>query len=89
LGTTIGWFKETKNFLMPMDKHIHYAPNILSKKNAMSDEKTNLVFALTQVENISKLIKGNEYEHYLSTHILPIKHELERQLTNLQNYPTK
>jgi hypothetical protein len=55
----------------------------------MSDEKTKLVFALTQVENIANLIENNEYEHYLSTHLLNIKYELERQLTNLQNYPTK
>jgi hypothetical protein len=81
-----GWRKGTKNFLMHMDKHIHYAPNILSKKSVMSKEKTNLVFALTQVENISELLKGNEYEHYLSTHLLPIKYEIIRQLTNLQNH---
>ena len=72
---------------MHMGKHIHYAPNILSKKNVMSDEKTKLVFALMQVENISELLEGNEYDHYLSTHLLPIKYELERQLTNLQNHP--
>ncbi len=81
-----GWHKGTKNFLMHTGKHILYAPNILSKKSVMSKEKTNLVFALTQVENISKLLKGNEYEHYLSTHLLPIQYELERQLTNLQNH---
>ncbi len=52
----------------------------------MSKEKTNLVFALMQAENISELLKGNEYEHYLSTHLLPIQHELKRQLTNLQNH---
>jgi hypothetical protein len=84
-----GWHKGTKNFLMHMGKHIPYAPNILSKKSVMSKEKTNLVFALMQVENISELLKGNEYEHYLSAHLLNIKYELERQLTNLQNYPTK
>ncbi len=54
----------------------------------MSDEKTKLVFALTQVENIIQLLKGNEYEHYLSAHLLNIKYELERQLTNLQNHST-
>ena len=69
-----------------MGKHIPYAPNILSKKNVMIDEKTKLVFALMQVENISELLEGNEYEHYLSTHLLPIQYELERQLTNLQNH---
>jgi hypothetical protein len=81
-----GWHKGTKNFLMPMGKHILYVPNILSKKNVMSDEKTKLVFALMQVENISELLEGNEYDHYLSTHLLPIQYELERQLTNLQNH---
>ena len=81
-----GWHKGTKNFLMPMGKHTLYVQNILSKKNVMSDEKTKLVFALMQVENIANLIENNEYEHYLSAHLLNIKYELERQLTNLQNH---
>ena len=45
-------------------------------------ETTKLLFALSQVEGILKLIKGNEYEKYLTTFIAPINAELQRQLTN-------
>ena len=43
--------------------------------------KTNLIFALQQVENISNFVKGNEYEQFFTSHLLPIKFELERQLS--------
>lgn len=43
--------------------------------------KTNLIFALMQVENISNLMKDNEYEKFFVSHLLPIKFELERQIT--------
>ena len=46
--------------------------------------KTNLVFALMQVENIGNLVRENNYEAFFTSHLLPIKFELERQLT-LQN----
>ena len=45
--------------------------------------KINLVLALNQVENISNLIAGNEYEHFFVSHLIPIQIELQRQLTNL------
>ena len=37
-----------------------------------------------QVENISNLVRENNYEGFFSSHLLPIKFELERQLA-LQN----
>jgi len=46
--------------------------------------KSNLILALMQVENISNLVRENNYEGFFSSHLLPIKFELERQLT-LQN----
>ena len=46
--------------------------------------KSNLILALMQVENISNLIRENNYEGFFTSHLLPIKFELERQLT-LQN----
>jgi hypothetical protein len=46
--------------------------------------KSNLILALMQVENISNLIRENNYEGFFSSHLLPIKFELERQLA-LQN----
>ena len=38
-----------------------------------------------QVENISNLIRENNYEGFFTSHLLPIKFELERQLA-LQNH---
>lgn len=46
--------------------------------------KSNLILALMQVENISNLVCENNYEGFFSSHLLPIKFELERQLA-LQN----
>jgi len=46
--------------------------------------KSNLILALMQVENISNLVRENNYEGFFSSHLLPIKFELERQLA-LQN----
>jgi hypothetical protein len=45
--------------------------------------KIDLILALDQVENISKLIAGNEYEHFFVSRLVPIQIELQRQLTNL------
>ncbi len=48
-------------------------------------EQTKFILALMQVENISKLIENNEYEKFFVFHLVPIKIELERQLTNLNH----
>jgi hypothetical protein len=47
------------------------------------NERTKLIFALMQVENLTSLIKDNEYESYMISQLIPFKVELERQLTNL------
>ena len=46
--------------------------------------KTNLILALQQVENIGNLVRENNYEAYFTSHLLPIKFEIERQIA-LQN----
>jgi hypothetical protein len=46
------------------------------------NERTKLLLALSQVEGISKLMKDNEYEHYIITLLNPVQAELQRQLTN-------
>jgi len=46
-------------------------------------DKAKIILALKQVENIASLIEGNEYEQYMVGKLIPIKVELERQLTNL------
>jgi len=43
--------------------------------------RTNLILAQMQVENIINLLKGNQYEGFMSSHLLPIKYEIERQLS--------
>lgn len=47
------------------------------------DQKSKLLFALIQLENIASLIQGNEYETFLNSHLIEIDVELKRQLTNL------
>lgn len=45
-------------------------------------QEMKLLLALSQVDGITKLIKDNEYEYYLNTFLVPIRAELNRQLTN-------
>jgi len=47
--------------------------------------KTNLILALMQIENISNLVRENNYEAFFTSHLLPIKYELERQLVLLND----
>jgi len=42
--------------------------------------KINLVLALQQIENISNLVRDNNYEAFFTSHLLPIKFEIERQI---------
>jgi len=46
--------------------------------------KINLILALQQVENISNLVRENNYEAFFTSHLLPVKFEIERQIV-LQN----
>jgi hypothetical protein len=48
------------------------------------NQTTKIILALQQVEGISKLMKGNEYETFIISHLSPILYELNRQLTNLK-----
>lgn len=47
--------------------------------------KVNLIFALQQVENIGNLVRENNYEAFFTSHLLPIKYEIERQLSLLNH----
>lgn len=49
------------------------------------DQKTKLILALQQVENIAELLKEGPYYGFMSSHLLPIKFEIERQLSFLTN----
>jgi len=49
----------------------------------MMDEKTKLLLALMQIENVISLVQGNEYEKFFISQLSPTLYELKRQLTNL------
>lgn len=48
-------------------------------------EKTRLIFALHQVNNLTILLEDNEYKQFMYSHLIPMKYELQRQLNNLTN----
>ena len=47
------------------------------------NQTTKTILALQQIDNITKLIEGNEYQQFLYSHLVSIQVELQRQLTNL------
>ena len=47
--------------------------------------QTKFLLALTQIDNLSKIVEGNEFEHFFVSHLLPIKFEFERQLSLIKN----
>jgi len=49
--------------------------------NQHMNQETKFHLALIQIENLSQLVKDNEYEHFFVSHLVPIKIELERQLS--------
>ena len=50
------------------------------------DEKTKLILAQMLVENIYNLLKDGQYAGFFSSHLFPIRFEIERQLCNLTGY---
>ena len=48
----------------------------------MKDE-VKLILALQQINNLTDLLQDNEYQLFLYGHLISVKCELERQLTNL------
>ena len=51
-------------------------------------EQTRLILALMQVDNISNLIAGNDWEMYLTQKLIPVKVELGRQLSLIKHVET-
>jgi hypothetical protein len=47
------------------------------------NEQMKLTLALMQIENLICLTEDNEYSKFLYSHLIQIKTELRRQLTNL------
>jgi hypothetical protein len=58
-------------------------PELLELTDLMND-KIKFVLALMQIENISELMKENEYEQFMVSHLMPLKVEIQRQLSNLK-----
>jgi ABC-type glutathione transport system ATPase component len=52
------------------------------------NQETKLLLALQQIENISNLVRENNYEAFFTSHLLPIHYEIIRQLTLLKNGKT-
>ena len=48
----------------------------------VQDQEIILIGALQQIDNITNLLYSNEYKDYIYQHLLPVKYELERQLSN-------
>jgi len=49
------------------------------------EHRMKLILALQQVNNISELLKEGPYYGFMSSHLLPVKFEIERQLSLLTN----
>lgn len=49
----------------------------------MTDE-VKLILALQQIDNLTSLIEGNDYQQFLYSRLISVRVELERQLTNIK-----
>ena len=49
------------------------------------NDQTKLILAQMQIENVRNLLKDGQYAGFFTSHLLPIKFEIERQLNNLTN----
>ena len=43
-------------------------------------EETKLILALMQIDNLTNLLEGNEYQKFMYGHLISIQVELKRQL---------
>jgi len=53
------------------------------------NEKTRLILALQQINNITSLLQDNKYKNFLYSNLITIEVELQRQLTNLTYHERK
>jgi hypothetical protein len=47
------------------------------------NEQTKLIFALMQIDNLTSLLEGNEYQDFLYSKLISLQVELKRQLINI------
>ena len=50
------------------------------------EQKTKLILALQQIENVRSLLSEGQYAGFFTSHLLPIKFEIERQLSCLTEH---
>jgi hypothetical protein len=48
------------------------------------DDKTKLILAGMQINNLVELLKDNEYQQFLYSHLIRIDVELKRQLSHYE-----
>jgi hypothetical protein len=44
-----------------------------------------ILLALEQLENVMTLLEGNQWQMFVSSHLIPVRCELRRQLTCVQH----
>lgn len=47
-------------------------------------EQTKLILALQQIDNLTTLLEGNDYQQFLYHKLIGIKVELQRQLSHFR-----
>jgi len=45
-------------------------------------EKEKLILGLMQIDNLTELLQGNEYQQFLYGHLIQMQVELKRQLSH-------
>ncbi len=48
------------------------------------NDKTKLILALMQIDNLTKILEGNEYQQFLYGNLISTKVELQRQLSHYE-----
>lgn len=54
----------------------------MMKTGQSLSEKTKLLLALQQIDNITSLLEGNDYQNFFYSSLISIQCELKRQLTH-------
>ena len=52
------------------------------------NDRMKLILALQQIENVRSLLSDGQYAGFFTSHLLPVKFEIERQLNCLTNTNT-
>lgn len=48
------------------------------------NDKTKIILALMQIDNMTSLLKDNEYQKFFYNHLISIQVELKRQLSHYE-----